>query len=96
VFKGMAYEEHHVLECSACEAPLAEIVVVRKNPDIEMTYAARCPHCGDRSFNKKICGLIVLGHTDYTLRERIETEMSSDGEEVTMLYTKAIIPYAQK
>lgn len=94
VFKGMAIEERHVLACSACEAPLAEIVVVRKS-EAEMGYAARCPHCGDRSFEKKIKGLIVMGHTDYTLRVSVEPEINSEGDEVAMIHTKVIIPYAQ-
>jgi hypothetical protein len=94
VFKGVAYEEHHVLECSACEAPLAEIVVVRKDGGVEMNYAARCAHCGDRSFSKKIKGLIVLGTTDYSSRISVEPEVGSDGEEVMMIETGVIKAYA--
>jgi hypothetical protein len=94
VFKGVAYEEHHVLECSGCEAPLAEIIVIRKDCDVEMNYAARCAHCGDRSFSKKIKGLIALGTTDYSSRISVEPEVGSDGEEVMMIQTGVIKAYA--
>ncbi len=91
---GAKNHAQYELVCSACNAPLLTIIVTHLNPDIEMNYAARCPHCGDRSFNQKIQGQVVVGHTDYTKWVECRPETSSDGEEVTMFITKVEQPYA--
>lgn len=95
-FKGVSYEAEHALACSACEAPLVRIVVVRSDCDVEMNYAARCPHCGDRSFSKKVKGMIVLGGTDFTHYTSVEPQVGSDGEEVAMIFTEKVAEYAQR
>lgn len=64
--KGLVNGGSVILECSACAAPLIEILVVRPNLDIEIDYQAKCPHCGDKSLIQTIKGGVYTGHTDYT------------------------------
>jgi hypothetical protein len=94
VFKNLSNQGEHVLECSACGAPLVNIMVTDATGPVETLYAARCPHCGDRSFNKRIKGNIIVGRTDYTFWVDCGPEQSSDGELVTMFETKVLKPYA--
>lgn len=53
------------IDCSSCDAPLAKILVTRDTGTVN-NIIVECPHCGDRSFKKKIVGDYYLVPTIYT------------------------------
>lgn len=68
----------HVIECSNCGAPLAEVWVTQPELRYRWKLRAKCCHCGDASFIVKINGGFDLGSTDYTIIGPYE-EIESDG-----------------
>ena len=70
----MTTENDLRIECSNCEAPLAEVWV--HNPEVNRNtkFKVYCPHCDDWSFQKEAKGEFYLGGTQYTSIESIEEE----------------------
>lgn len=61
----MGFKEYSfIIHCSNCNNELVDIWVTGEGP----TYNIRaiCPHCGDKSFWKKIEGKFSMGNTNST------------------------------
>lgn len=56
-----------LLECSSCQAPLCEIIIVKNEPPKEYRIYAECCFCGDKSFTKKVVGRLVYSSTEYAI-----------------------------
>lgn len=50
-----------ILECSKCNEPLVEIIIIRPDVDIKTDIRATCGMCGDKSFIREIKGQYCLG-----------------------------------
>lgn len=96
VFVGAKDDGRHLLRCGACGVPLVEILVTNKDIDVETVVAAKCDHCGDRSFNETIKGTFGMLTTDESILVGAEPETSSDGEPVVVFKTKAVVGDAKK
>lgn len=59
--------EKHTIKCSSCQCPIVNIVVDRPELKTVNHIVAKCPHCGDRSFQTTIQGGISFARTDYCL-----------------------------
>jgi len=61
----MSFKEYSfILYCSNCNAPLVDIWIIGEGPTHNVR--AICPHCGDKSFWKKVEGKFNMGDTDKT------------------------------
>ena len=67
-FKGLKKLAEYIIKCSACNAPLVNVLITQKtDDDQEIKFRADCPHCGDKSYIKPITGAgWFLGFTDFT------------------------------
>lgn len=68
----MTGENDLKIECSNCEAPLAEVWVHKPEIDRKTKIKIHCGHCGDWSFEKNVNGEFYLGGTQYSGIESIE------------------------
>lgn len=57
----VAKAHHEYLVCSACDAALVDICITNPEVDVVGIYQAKCPFCGDESFQKEVTGLVCLG-----------------------------------
>lgn len=63
------------LKCSSCNKKLVYIWRVT-DQDVEFSYIANCPYCGDKSFPKKIHGGIQFSGYYEGDHETIETKFT--------------------
>lgn len=87
-FRGLQMLAHHLLHCSACGAPLVQILHVSTEPPIKSKYRADCPHCGDHSFpTEEIQGSIYVDSTEYTIYDGHRNPTPNESEDTFYLTT---------
>lgn len=73
---GANNKQYYPLICSHCDKELIEIFV-KDYTEITKSYAANCPHCGDKTFKRKITGkYIIMLKPDVMLLDIEEDESS--------------------
>lgn len=93
-FRGLANHGVFLLRCSACGAPLVEIMLVDPELPVKAKYRADCPHCGDHSFpTQEIQGQVYVGHTDYTVFDTHRDPVGSEPDDIFYLKTTKVKPY---
>jgi DNA-directed RNA polymerase subunit RPC12/RpoP len=78
------------LECSACAAPLA-ILIIAKPTEEETKVVAECPYCGDKSFKKTIKGRIVYCSTEYVIATPFPVHAPRQYLDDPIVYTGEVI-----
>ena len=63
----------HIL-CSNCNTPLMHIQLVDKELDINWLFVVHCDHCGDKSFETEIHGMLKYAGTKETDLTRMELD----------------------
>jgi hypothetical protein len=95
-FRGLADHGRHPLDCTACGAPLAEILLVDPQIPVTFSYRADCPHCGDHSFTKEVTGQIYLVSNEYTVCDGHRDPLPGEPEGVVYLKTSKVKEYASE
>jgi endogenous inhibitor of DNA gyrase (YacG/DUF329 family) len=43
-------KDYITVSCSACDKPLIDFYIIKKDLNIKGTYSANCPFCGDKAY----------------------------------------------
>ncbi len=91
---GMKEGKHHFFKCSACDAPLADLMV-NYDIDTEWNIVVECPHCGDKSYEQTVKGNFLVGGSEDSSKYTAisEYDMSSDP---MVIKTVKVANYVQK
>lgn len=92
-FRGLADHGNHLLECSACGAPLLNVLLVDPEVDVTFKYRADCPHCGDHSFPLELTGQVYIGSSDYTVWDGHRDNNPDEPPDIVYLKTVKVKEY---
>jgi len=83
-----------IIKCSTCDGSLAEIWIVKPNLPIKSKIIARCPFCGNSSFQIEVNGKFIIGHVGNTTIS--ENEMVDFYEKDGIIYQEVLIKFGDK
>lgn len=76
-----------VVACSNCERPLVNILPSKsKADDIVTTFVVDCCHCGDKSYEETVKGLLSISPCDYVIL--IDTPIDTEKNIVRVITQK--------